>query len=641
MDELMTREKDRSRRRDKEPLRSDCPPKLCGGDIEVGNFVLGMSRTGGTGPEASQALLAEVSGIPHQRQSQAWSGSSILYSSPSGGGSYLDDWDWNHGSPQVSSGVLGGSSVYSSGFYSQPSASSSTGYNRQDFGRKFLPCNGGCIYIDLNHLELCLPEVLSAADHVAAWHAMLLIAGEAMHHANAKLPADQSVQVLVNNSDGLGNSYGSHMNFLLSRRCWDNLFHHKLHQMLFLASYFCSSIIFTGQGKVGAENGAPSVGFQLSQRADFIETITGQQTTWRRPICNSRDESHAGPRSTWNHRDTLDDRLARLHVIVFDNTLAHGTCFLKVGVTQIVLAMIEQEQIDLSLILDDPVEAIHAWSHDPDFHTPARLLGRKGALTSLEMQQAIAERAARFVESGRAEGIVPGAKRILALWTETLDQLDRGDFQALAGRLDWVLKRQILEHAMHERNLGWDAPEIKHLDLLYGSLENGLYRSVEQAGGIERIVTQDRIERFVHEPPSDTRAYLRAALLRRLEPDQVVSVDWDEIRVRVRRGGAAGWPDYAYYMLSMHSPLNFTQRQCEAVVTRAESLPNLLRHLGFQETTREGRPLAGERATATSTTSEVVHGEITLARDAPAPSFANEHRTPSQGDDHGNTPKTT
>jgi hypothetical protein len=45
-------------------------------------------------------------------------------------------------------------------------------------------------YIDLDHLELCLSE---------------------------------TIQVLVNNSDGHAHSYGSHLNFLVTRGAWDNI----------------------------------------------------------------------------------------------------------------------------------------------------------------------------------------------------------------------------------------------------------------------------------------------------------------------------------------------------------------------------------------------------------------------------------
>ena len=41
-------------------------PKLCGADVEWGNFILGVDRQFGTGPEASRALLREINGLPQR-----------------------------------------------------------------------------------------------------------------------------------------------------------------------------------------------------------------------------------------------------------------------------------------------------------------------------------------------------------------------------------------------------------------------------------------------------------------------------------------------------------------------------------------------------------------------------------------------
>ena len=70
----------------------------------------------------------------------------------------------------------------------------------------------------MNHLELAIPEVLSAFDHVAAWHAMLRIVRRAWRTANEKLPDGQRIQLLVKNSDGQSHTYGSPLNFLVTRQ---------------------------------------------------------------------------------------------------------------------------------------------------------------------------------------------------------------------------------------------------------------------------------------------------------------------------------------------------------------------------------------------------------------------------------------
>ena len=89
------------------------------------------------------------------------------------------------------------------------------------------------------------------------------------------------------------------------------------------------------RGKIGSENGAAAVDFQISQRADFFEEEVGLETTLKRPIVNTRDEPHADPQL-----------YRRLHVIVGDANLCEVATFLKVGTTAIVLAMIEDDFID-------------------------------------------------------------------------------------------------------------------------------------------------------------------------------------------------------------------------------------------------------------------------------------------------------
>ena len=198
-------------------------PKLCGADVELGAFRPGsgsVHERERTAEEVARAVLREIDGLPGDRSGTH---SSVL----------RPTW-------LLPCGV----SISGTGM-----ASSLSDSDPQDWGRKFLPANGGCAYIDLGHLELCQPEVLSAFDHVASWHAMLRIARRALEAANRRVSDERRATVLVNNSDGHGNSYGSHLSFLVTRRTWDNLFCHKLHQLLYLASYQASAIVFTGAGQ--------------------------------------------------------------------------------------------------------------------------------------------------------------------------------------------------------------------------------------------------------------------------------------------------------------------------------------------------------------------------------------------------------
>ena len=464
-------------------------PKVLGADVELGNFVEGVVSSHGSGAAASKLLLARIDGIP----------ASIAAPSPGGYG-------------------RGGTTVA----------------DAQDWGRKFLPANGACAYIDLDHLEIALPEVRSAFDHVAYWRAMLQVARTAAAEANRRLPAGCHVYALANCSDGHGHSYGAHTNVLLTRTAWDNIIRRKPHYLAYLIAFQVSSIVFTGAGKVGSENGRPWADFQLTQRGDFLETILGEQTTYRRPLVNGRDEplcaEHLAP-------DDGDVELARLHVIFFDPTLCQVATLLRAGTLQIVTAMIEAGFVSPALALDDPLDALQRWGHDPSLAARARLVER-ASVTAVELQQRFLEEARRFAQRDGFDGIVPRAAQILDLWEDTLGKLRERDVDALARRLDWVLKRRTLERAMASRpSLSWSSHEIRHLDQMFASVDegDGLFWALERAGLVDTVIGQDQIDRAGREPPEDTRAWTRAHLLRRAGAARVESVDWNLVGVRLAR----------------------------------------------------------------------------------------------------------
>lgn len=453
-------------------------PKALGADIELGNFLLGEGCEYGSGSRASRLLLRCIPGI---------SGRAFF----------------------------------------------TLKQDPCDIGRKWLR-NGACCYIDLEHLEICLPEVRNAWDFTAAFHALLRIVQTARCRAEAILSPEVSLQVLACNSDGCGSSWGSHLNFLVTRRCFDNIFHRRLDYLLWLASYQASSVLITGQGKVGAENGAEPAAFQLSQRADFFEEVVGHQTTYRRPIINSRNEPLCGDSA----------RHARFHHIACDVNLCHIANILKVGILQILLAMVECETplIDPGLILHEPVRAFQAYSHDPGLTAQQSTLGAQDC-SALDLQRRFFDAASEFAAQGECEETVPRAGEILALWGDTLDRLAARDWDTLSRRLDWALKRSLLEGTLAQNpGMDWDSPAVKQLDLLYGSLDpqEGLYWAMERAGCAERRVSDQEIQRFVRDPPADTRAAARAGILRAVEPGAIIEVDWDRVRVRSLEPGSFG-----------------------------------------------------------------------------------------------------
>ena len=141
----------------------------------------------------------------------------------------------------------------------------------------------------------------------------------ALDIANESLEPDQAITLYKNNSDGKGNSYGTHENYLVKR---DLDFAHVIRAMV---PHFVSRQIVVGAGKVGAET-EPALernpSFQLSQRSEFFEEIVGLETTLKRPIINTRDEPHSDA-----------ERFRRLHVIIGDANMSQVATLVKLGST--------------------------------------------------------------------------------------------------------------------------------------------------------------------------------------------------------------------------------------------------------------------------------------------------------------------
>ena len=251
--------------------------------------------------------------------------------------------------------------------------------------------NGARYYVDHAHPEYSSPECSDAMEAVLWDKAGERILARSIEAAAEVLPVGQEIVVYKNNSDRKGNSYGCHENYLLDRA----LPFARLASQI--TPHFVSRQIYTGAGKVGSEAagiGSDRVPFQLTQRAEFFEEEVGLETTLKRPLVNTRDEPHSD-----------SQRYRRLHVIVGDANLAEVSTFLKVGVTALVLAMIEDDELaGLDLTLAAPVLAHRTVSYDLSLATPLELAnGRR--MTALEMQWELLDRARKYAESRGLEAV--------------------------------------------------------------------------------------------------------------------------------------------------------------------------------------------------------------------------------------------
>ena len=278
--------------------------------------------------------------------------------------------------------------------------------------------------------------------------------------------------------------------------------------------------VFTGAGKVGSENGAAAVDYQISQRADFFEEEVGLETTLKRPIVNTRDEPHADPQ-----------QYRRLHVIAGDANLCEVATFLKVGTTAIVLAMIEDGFISKDLSIIGPVSAMRTVSHDPTCRATVELLDG-GRITAVELQWEFLRLAQKYADETGLDacGGADVGGMVLTRWEAVLtDARARPDAARRPARLD----HQALAASTRtcERDgLDFTDPKLSLLDLQYHDVrpDRSLYERLVRAGKVERMVTEEDVHEAMTVPPSTTRAYFRGQCLARW-PDAVVAANWDSV----------------------------------------------------------------------------------------------------------------
>jgi proteasome accessory factor PafA2 len=414
--------------------------------------------------------------------------------------------------------------------------------------------NGARYYVDHAHPEISTPECLTAREALRFDRAAEEIVRASMEAAIPMLPDGAEILCHKNNSDGKGNSYGCHENYLLAR---DVPFARIVHQV---TPHFVTRQVVIGAGKVGCELAGMSVTevpYQLSQRADFFEEEVGLETTLKRPIVNTRDEPHCDA-----------SKYRRLHVIVGDANMSETATLLKVGATAIVLAMIEDDVLGEDLALANPVGAIRQVSHDPSLRRTVLLRSGRRA-TALEVQWALLERAQKYERShGLAAVGTEVGREVMTLWESVLGGLER-DPDSVAHQVDWVAKRRVVDGYAERHGVPPGDARLKALDLQYHDLRPD--RCLARRVGLDVLVDEDDVRTAMTEPPTTTRAYFRGRCLAKW-PDDIVAANWDSLVFDVGRDPLRRVP--------MMEPLRGTAESVASLIDESDTPAELLARLG-------------------------------------------------------------
>ena len=404
--------------------------------------------------------------------------------------------------------------------------------------------NGARYYVDHAHPEYSTPECTNPRDLVIHDKAGERILELSIARATQAMPPGQRVLVYKNNTDNKGVSYGTHENYLVDRAV---PFPRIVRD---ITPHFVSRQIYTGAGLLGGNDDIP---FQISQRADFFEVEVGLETTLKRPIVNTRDEPHADP-----------EKYRRLHVIIGDANMSEVATYLKTGITAIVLMMIEDEAVTEPFALENPVQALRSISHDLSCRRTVRLKDGR-AVRAVDIQWGYHEMASKYI----ARHDVPAwAADVMTRWEETLAALEVDPIK-LERQLDWVAKLSTLSSYRDKHGLEWDDPKLALLDLQYHDIrmDKGIANVLVRNGKLDRLSTENEVQRAIEAPPVDTRAYFRGRCLAQFS-QQVAAASWDSVIFDLGADTLQRVP--------MHEPLRGTESTTKSLLDSCRTAADLI-----------------------------------------------------------------
>jgi proteasome accessory factor A len=423
--------------------------------------------------------------------------------------------------------------------------------------------NGSRLYVDSgSHPELATPECTHPWDVVRFVRAGdKLMAGLADQLAAAVAGLREVVLFRCNvDYGGTGATWGCHESYLY--RSDPALLPDQL------IPHLVSRTIYTGAG--GFDPSSPGIEFTLSPRAAYLPHVVSRDSTSNRGIFHTKDEPLAG------------GGYHRLHVICGESLCSERATLLKVGVTALVVAMVDAGLRPGDAVkLAAPVEALRAFAADPRCKAQALLVGGR-RVSALDIQRHYLEQAENCSAGG---GLPAWAASICRLWRATL-QLLEGAPRSVARTLDWAIKHALYEHwcrsgprwetlvqwtpiltrlraalarteyrdrtvtvdfllseaspvakevrqltpLLRERRLSWSdlqpflslRHQLLEVDTRFGQLgDRGVFAQLDRSGDLShRILDPAQVERALFQPPDTGRARLRGEWVQRLQSDR-------------------------------------------------------------------------------------------------------------------------
>lgn len=427
--------------------------------------------------------------------------------------------------------------------------------------------NGGQIYLDCGHPEICIPENTSPFDTVKNEEALILELRQIIGN-------EHGAKIFKDCEDYDGNTYGSHDNL-------STTIHPFKRQQLILPCII--EKLWSGTGGLSKQGV-----FRISQREPHITKCEDEWTRKDRGIINIRPESLAG------------ENLFRFHHISNDPRMCQGGNILTYGVLDIFLTLAENKLLPQFGDYDPKLRIPHLQNLEQGVLDLRRISSQTHSWELPDMPSewrspiAIAKKY-HEIASVELKGMKKDTDFVLEKWAEILSALEnrksnQDDMKqdALVGDIDWATKLWALRKFADRNQYDFSHPKIQDNFLDFHKLDGeSIFYAMQESELVRVYISQQDIEKARTNPPTDTRAYFRGKAKQifdkfNLENKLTFRGDWTETLVFTKsRFGK----EEEIFRLATYDPFNTYSHELDRFEKEIKRFATNLASLSSQHTT--------------------------------------------------------
>lgn len=258
--------------------------------------------------------------------------------------------------------------------------------------------------------------------------------------------------------------------------------------------------------------------YAIAQKSLALNDDFNAGTTGTKPVVNLRREPLADP-----------NRFVRVHDTSGDPTMSPWATRVKLGAGSIVLRLIENGySMDHLRFRDSLYKVARRVGSDAQLIRNYPLKDGHAA-SALDVQSEIVRHAKKLAHE---TAFSDEEAWTLEEWERAIFDL-RTDPRLTADRIEWVMRREVLNR-LHERHgWGWDSEQLRYKDRQFSDISvNGIALALRQNAWADYMPPESLIKDRITTPPTTTRARVRGAFIRMIQEhgyQNTASADWGRL----------------------------------------------------------------------------------------------------------------